>query len=95
MRTPPRLLLIFTGATLIVVAAIAALATGWWWLLPVVLIIHLGLSALVLSPIGKALRQGDKPDPVTDARLEEEKGRDSLGLQDSGEGDPGDRGAAA
>lgn len=96
MRTPPRLLVIFTAATLIVVAAVAALATGWWWLLPVVLVIHLGVFALVLSPIGKALNQGDKPDPVTDARLEEEKGRDaSLGLQDGDDRDPSDRGAAA
>jgi membrane protein implicated in regulation of membrane protease activity len=96
MRTPPRLLVIFGAATLVVVAAVAALATGWWWLLPVVLVTHLGVFALLLSPIGKALRQGDKPDPVTDARLEEEKGRDAgLGLQGGAERDPTHRGAAA
>lgn len=92
MSTPPRLLVIFTAATLIVVAAVASLATGWWWLLPVVVILHLAVFALVLSPIGKALDQGDKPDPVTDARLEEEKGRDAgLGLQGADEAGGSDR----
>jgi len=82
MRTPPRLLLIFTAATLLVVAAIVALATGWWWLLPVVMVVHLVVFAVVMGPVGKALSQGDKPDPVTDARLEEEKGTSTgLGLE--------------
>ena len=85
MRTPPRLLLIFTGAVLLVVGAVAALATGEWWLLPVALVIHLVIAALTLSPVGKALNQGDKPDPVTDARLEEEGADSGLGLQQTDE----------
>ena len=85
MRTPPRLLLIFSGAVLLVVGAVAALATGEWWLLPLALVIHLVVAALTLSPVGKALNQGEKPDPVTDARLEEEEGGSSLGLQQTDE----------
>jgi membrane protein implicated in regulation of membrane protease activity len=83
MRTPPRLLVLFTGATALVVAAIVALATGWWWLLPVVLVIHLAVFAFVMVPVGKALNQGDKPDPVTDARLEDEGTGSSMGLQET------------
>jgi hypothetical protein len=90
MSTPPRLLVIFTVATLVVVVAIAGLATGSWWLLPVAFLFFLAGFALVLLPIGKALGQGDKPDPVTDARIEEEQGRDAgLGLQGGDErGEP-------
>lgn len=83
MRNTPRLLIIFTGAALLVVAAIVALATGWWWLLPVVLVVHFGVFVVTMAPLRKALDQGDKPDPVTDARLEEEGADDGLGLQHS------------
>ena len=55
---------------MLLVVAVAALATGEWWLLPVALVIHLVVAAVTLSPVGKALNQGHKPDPVTDARLE-------------------------
>ncbi len=92
MRTPPRLLLIFAAAVLVVVGAIAALATGEWWLLPVAFVILLVVSALVLFPLGKALGQGEKPDPVTDARLEEEGADSSLGLQQSDEPSESTRG---
>ena len=69
------------------VAVIAALGTDTWWLLPVAFLVFIGAAVLTLLPLGKALDQGEKPDPVTDARLES-KGADSgLGLQDSDEPD--------
>jgi membrane protein implicated in regulation of membrane protease activity len=59
-------------ATGIVVAAVAALALESWLLLVVVLLVHAVASALV---IGTAWRRAgdtrDKPDPVTEARMEE------------------------
>jgi membrane protein implicated in regulation of membrane protease activity len=64
-----------TFATALVVGAIAVLATGSWWALLVPLAIHGLGTAVVLSGIFKAVDQGDKPDPVTEARLEEERAR--------------------
>jgi hypothetical protein len=61
-------------ATGVVVAAVAALALGSWLLLVAVLAVHAVASALV---IGAAWRRADdtggKPDPVTEARIEEER----------------------
>ena len=68
----PRLLLVFLGATLLVVAAVVGLATGMWWVLGVVLALHLITFAVVMTPVMRSLQGGDKPDPVTEARLEEE-----------------------
>jgi membrane protein implicated in regulation of membrane protease activity len=60
-------------ATGVVVAAVAALALQSWLLLVVVLALHAIASALV---IGTAWRRAgdtrDKPDPVTEARMEEQ-----------------------
>lgn len=75
MSGNPRLLVLMTFATVLVVAGVVALATGSWW----VLIIPLGLHAIgtfvVVSGVFKRVEQGEKPDPVTEARLEEERGR--------------------
>ena len=59
-------------ATGVVVAAVAALALNSWLLLVAVLLLHGIASAFV---IGTAWRRAgdtrDKPDPVTEARMEE------------------------
>jgi hypothetical protein len=60
-------------ATGVVVAAVAALALQSWLLLVAVLLVHGIASAFV---IGTAWRRAgdtrDKPDPVTEARMEEQ-----------------------
>ena len=60
-------------ATGVVVAAVAALALQSWLLLVAVLLLHAIASAFV---IGTAWRRAgdtrDKPDPVTEARMEEQ-----------------------
>ena len=68
----PRLLIVFTLAVVGVVLIVAALATGSWWLLPVALLAHATATAVTLRSIARATEQGDKPDPVTEARVEEE-----------------------
>lgn len=69
----PRLLVVFTGATALVVGAILALATGSWWLLALPVVLHAVATAVVLGMVFRRLGDdGDKPDPVTEARLEEE-----------------------
>jgi membrane protein implicated in regulation of membrane protease activity len=72
MRTPPRMLVIFTAATALVVGAVIALATGSWWILPLVILAHVLATLLVLAVTGKALTQYDKPDPNVEAREEPE-----------------------
>jgi hypothetical protein len=61
-------------ATGVVVAAVAALALKSWLLLVAVLAVHAVASVLV---VGAAWRKAgdtrDKPDPVTEARIEEER----------------------
>jgi hypothetical protein len=54
------------------VGVIASLALDSWWILVAVMAVHATASAVV---IGYTLRQadsGDKADPVTAARIEEE-----------------------
>ncbi len=77
----PRLLVVFTLAIVGVVLIIVALATESWWVLPVALVAHATATAVALGAIGKTLKQKDKPDPTTEARLEEER---------SSKGDGGD-----
>ena len=81
------MILIF-GALALMIGLIAALTLDSWWILIAVMAVHGALSALV---IGYTLRQaektGGKPDPVTEARIEDEgsgvererMGREALG----------------
>ena len=75
MKGVPRQLILITGATALLVGVIASLATGSWLLLVVALVIH-GLGTVVV--VGYTMRavsqDEDKPDPVTQARQEEERG---------------------
>lgn len=67
------MLTVFTTATFVVVVAFAiAVAVGEWWILPVALGVHLMASVFVIRVVLKATQNRDKPDPVTEARLEEE-----------------------
>jgi hypothetical protein len=61
-------------ATGVVVAAVAALALQSWLLLVAVLAVHGIASALVIGTAwSRAGDTRDKPDPVTEARIEEER----------------------
>ena len=82
-----RLLIIFTGLVAVMVGVIASLALESWWLLPVALLAHLLVSFLAITLIGKRLNEGDKPDPVTEAREEEEARQGAGEGGDDGDGD--------
>ena len=69
------MLVIFTAATALVVGLVAALATDNWIFLPVAMGVHVLASVLVLMVIWPRRKDADKPDPVTEARLEEEGAR--------------------
>jgi membrane protein implicated in regulation of membrane protease activity len=68
---------LFTFALAVVVGAVAALALGSWWILAGVVAVHFIASGIVVGLILRRTEQASKPDPVTEARLEEEQaGRD-------------------
>jgi membrane protein implicated in regulation of membrane protease activity len=68
----PRMLLWMTLAAAVIVGAIAALATGKWWVILIPLALHALGTTLVLTGVFRVLGERDKPDPVTQARLDEE-----------------------
>jgi membrane protein implicated in regulation of membrane protease activity len=77
MGTPRMMVLIF-GALALMIGAIASLALGSWWILIAVLAAHAVISAVVVAYAWRhASSTADKPDPVTEARAEEEGDDDS------------------
>ena len=68
----------FTLAVALVVGAVVSLATGSWWFLLLAVAVHLIATTIVLTRIGTRLREEDKPDPVTEARVAEEHERSPL-----------------
>jgi hypothetical protein len=83
----PRLLIVFTLAVVGVVLIVAALATGSWWLLPVALLAHAAATTITVVAIGRTTKQKDKPDPVAEARIEEETKSSDEGEQGRREDD--------
>jgi membrane protein implicated in regulation of membrane protease activity len=75
MSGNPRLLVWFTLGTVVVVGAIVALALDTWWVLIGAVAVHLIVSGVVATGIFKRLEEDDKPDPVTEARLDDEGAR--------------------
>ena len=74
MTGNPRLLTIISIATGVVVIDVAALLLKSWVVLGIALAIHLAASALVIGYTMKKVGEtGDKPDPLTEARIEEER----------------------
>jgi membrane protein implicated in regulation of membrane protease activity len=71
MSGNPRLLVLMTLATALVVGGVLALATGSWWALLIPVALHAVATTLVVSGIFKRVEQGEKPDPVTEAALED------------------------
>lgn len=76
MSSGTRLLIGFTLAAAIVVGAVISLATGSWWFLILALGVHAIGTITVMVVLWHRLREQDKPDPVTEARLLEERDRE-------------------
>jgi hypothetical protein len=73
MRSGNRLLIVFTFGVAVVVGAVVSLAVGSWWVLAAAIVVHLIGTGLVLGVINSRLREEDKPDPVTEARMAEDR----------------------
>jgi membrane protein implicated in regulation of membrane protease activity len=72
----PRMMVVLFAATGIVVAAVAALLLESWWALLAVLFVHaLATAAVIAYTLLRVSERYEKPDPVTEARLEEEERR--------------------
>jgi membrane protein implicated in regulation of membrane protease activity len=70
----PRMMLVMLGAAGVIVAAVAALALNSWAVLFIVLVVHFAVTGLVIGyTLRKAGEAGYKPDPMTEARIEEEQ----------------------
>jgi membrane protein implicated in regulation of membrane protease activity len=70
----PRLMVILLAATGVVVAAVIALTLKSWWVFAAVLALHATATTLVIGySLRRAGETGDKPDPVEEARIEEER----------------------
>jgi membrane protein implicated in regulation of membrane protease activity len=70
----PRMMVIMLGAAGVIVAAVAALALNSWAVLFVVLAVHfLVTGAVITYSLRKAGETEGKPDPLTEARIEEEQ----------------------
>jgi membrane protein implicated in regulation of membrane protease activity len=73
MSGNPKLLVWFTAATAVIVGAIVVLATGKWWTLLIPVAVYAVGTTLVTRGVFGALEQGDKPDPVTQAHMEDDR----------------------
>jgi membrane protein implicated in regulation of membrane protease activity len=70
----PRLLIVLLAATVVVVAAVVLLLTRSWVALGAVMALHaLGAAVVVAYALRRVDQSQDKPDPVVEARLEEER----------------------
>jgi membrane protein implicated in regulation of membrane protease activity len=70
----PRMMVIMLGGAGVIVAAVAALALDSWAVLFAVLAVHFAVTGvLTVYTLRKAGDTGDKPDPLTEARIEEEQ----------------------
>jgi membrane protein implicated in regulation of membrane protease activity len=70
----PRLMVIILAATGIVVAGVVALALDSWLVLGALLVLHAIATGIVVGYTFKRVAEDeDKPDPVVEARLEEER----------------------
>ena len=70
----PRMMIALVAATGVVVAAIAALALQSWWVLIALLLLHAVITtSVVVYTLRRAGESHDKPDPVTEARIEDEQ----------------------
>jgi hypothetical protein len=78
----PRLLVVFFLATAGVVLLVLTFTSGSWWLLIPVVIAHGLAVAIATGAVFAAPLQQTKPDPVTEARLEEEEGGGGDGPDD-------------
>jgi hypothetical protein len=82
------MLVAYTLGVALVVGVVISLVTNSWWFLLIAIAAHFAASAFFLVFTFRAIEQGDKPDPVTEAHIEAgDEPRDTGGLTKSGRRD--------
>ena len=76
MSSGTRILVGFTFGVAVVVGGVVSLGTCSWWFLILAIALHATGTAVVLGTIGRRLREQEKPDPITEARIVEEGDED-------------------
>jgi membrane protein implicated in regulation of membrane protease activity len=71
----PKMLVWMTLAAALIVGGILALATGEWWVILIPVAFHAIGTTLVTMGVFRVLGERDKPDPVTQAHLDDENER--------------------
>jgi membrane protein implicated in regulation of membrane protease activity len=67
-------MIVLIVATGVVVAAVVVLLTRSWWALAAAMLVHAGATITVVwYSLRRAGQSQDKPDPVAEARIEEER----------------------
>jgi Flp pilus assembly protein TadB len=66
------LLIVVTLALVVMVGVVAALVLDSWWILAAVVVVHGIITTIVVGLSFRMAAQEEKPDPVTEARLEAE-----------------------
>ena len=85
------MMLLMIGLALLFVGVIASLALNNWWILVVVMGLHSAASAVVIAFGFKAAAQNeDKPDPVVQARMDDDNDEPDLPTPGGNDG-PRDR----
>jgi Flp pilus assembly protein TadB len=77
-----RLLLMVSLALTVMLGVIAALALDSWVILPILMLFHGALTIVVVGTAMRMTTKAEKPDPVTEARLEAEGVSDPEGTLD-------------
>jgi membrane protein implicated in regulation of membrane protease activity len=68
----PRMLIWMTLAAALIVGAVLVLVTGEWWTLLIPVALHALGTTLVVRGVFRVIDERDKPDPVTQAHLDDE-----------------------
>ena len=73
MPTPRLMVALFVAAGVVVAAVLALTLESWWVLAGVVALHAIATTFLVGYALRRTLESGDKPDPVSEAHIEEER----------------------
>ena len=72
MSGTPKMLVWMTLAAALIVGGVLVLVTGEWWTLLIPVAFHALGTTLVLKGVFSVIDERDKPDPVTQAHLDDE-----------------------
>ena len=73
MATPRLMIVLFVATGIVLIGVLGLMLRSWWALAGAVALHGLATVAVVGYAYRRASQAGDKPDPVSEARIEEEQ----------------------